>query len=202
MSMWQIPRARRTVAAASLTAALAFTLSACGDDGGGTETRLPSSTRHTADQGGENRARQPEQPEQPDDSTVIATLQGPQGITLDVTSAIRDSSGFVTVNGNLKNSSDDDFTDTSQWTGPELAMKRAAGDSLGGATLVDKTEKKRYYTLRDTENRPLATTGLGIVAGNSDQKVFMQFPAPPKGTTEVDLQIPTFQSVSLALTDA
>ncbi|MFC6062490.1 hypothetical protein [Streptomyces ochraceiscleroticus] len=200
MSMWQITPARRTVAAASLAAALALTLSACGDDPAKTETQIPSSSQqHTSDQGGGERARQPEQPA---DDTVIATLQGPQGITLDVTSATRDSSGFVTVNGNLKNSSDEDFTDTAQWTGPELAMKRAAGDSLGGATLVDKAEKKRYYTLRDTENRPLATTGLGIVAANSDQKVFMQFPAPPKSTTDVDLQIPTFQAVSLTLTDA
>lgn len=200
MSMWQITPARRTVAAASLAAALALTLSACGDDPAKTETQIPSSSqRHTSDGGGGERARQPEQPA---DDTVIATLQGPQGITLDVTSATRDSSGFVTVNGNLKNSSDEDFTDTAQWTGPELAMKRAAGDSLGGATLVDKAEKKRYYTLRDTENRPLATTGLGIVAANSAQKVFMQFPAPPKSTTDVDLQIPTFQAVSLTLTDA
>ncbi|MFI8994673.1 hypothetical protein [Streptomyces sp. NPDC053542] len=201
MSMWQITPARRTVAAASLAAALALTLSACGEDRPKTETQIPSSSqRHTGDQGsGGERAKQPEQPA---DDTVIATLHGPQGITLDVTSATRDSSGFVTVNGNLKNSSDEDFTDTSQWTGPELAMKRAAGDSLGGATLVDKAEKKRYYTLRDTENRPLATTGLGIVAANSAQKVFMQFPAPPKSTTDVDLQIPTFQAVSLTLTDA
>ncbi|MEV0601295.1 hypothetical protein AB0I82_18615 [Streptomyces sp. NPDC050315] len=200
MSMWQITPARRTVAAASLAAALALTLSACGDDTGKTQSRIPSAgPQHTSDQGGSERAGQPEKPAE---ETVIATLHGPQGITLDVTSATRDSSGFVTVNGNLKNSSDDDFTDTAQWTGPELAMKRAAGDSLGGATLVDKAEKKRYYTLRDTENRPLATTGLGIVAANSAQKVFMQFPAPPKSTTDVDLQIPTFQAVSLTLTDA
>ncbi|MFE5871091.1 hypothetical protein ACFQ6V_20910, partial [Streptomyces roseifaciens] len=124
------------------------------------------------------------------------------GIVLDITSATRSAGGFVTVQGNLKNTVDKKFYDTQQWTGPELDVIRGAGgSSFGGATLVDEKEKKRYYTLRDTENRPLTSMGIAIIEPNSEQKVFMQFPAPPKTTSQVDLQIPSFQSVALTLTD-
>ncbi|WP_069814751.1 hypothetical protein [Streptomyces sp. TP-A0874] len=196
MSMRQISRVRRAAAAATVAAALAFTLSACGGD----EPEAQEKPTSSGQSGTQNDGKQ-DKADQPDDSQVIATLKGQAGIVLDITSATRDSGGFVTVNGILKNNADKDFTDTSQWTGPELAMKQAAGDSLGGATLVDKNEKKRYYTLRDTENRPLASMGLGIVEANSEQRVFMQFPAPPAKTSEVDLQIPTFQSAILKLAD-
>ncbi|POX41670.1 hypothetical protein C3486_08285 [Streptomyces sp. Ru73] len=202
--MWQITRARRTVAAASLAAALAFTLSACGEDGNRSANTVAGQGSESGQ--GDDRARQPkepEQPEKPDDSKVIATLQGADGISLDVTSATRDSGGFVTVNGVIKNSSDTEYFGTDFWTGPELALQKGAGGgSLGGASLIDKAEKKRYYTLRDTEDRPLTTLGLSSIKPRSENRVFMQFPAPPKSTTEVDLQIPTFQSASLTLTDA
>ncbi|MEU6119546.1 hypothetical protein ABZ840_34050 [Streptomyces sp. NPDC047117] len=204
MSIWQITRARRTVAAASLAAALALTLSSCGEDGN--RSANTAAGQGTEGGKGEDRAKEPEQaeqPEQPDDSRVIATLQGADGISLDVTSATRDSGGFVTVNGVIKNSSDSEYFGTDFWTGPELALQKGAGGgSLGGASLIDKAEKKRYYTLRDTEDRPLTTLGLSSIKPRSENRVFMQFPAPPKSTTEVDLQIPTFQSASLALTDA
>ncbi|GAA0487376.1 hypothetical protein [Streptomyces olivaceiscleroticus] len=206
MSMWQITRVRRTVAAASLTAALAFTLSACGDEGDGNRSANTVAGQGTEGGKGGERAKRPEQarqPEQPDDSRVIATLQGADGISLDVTSATRDSGGFVTINGVIKNSSDSEYFGTDFWTGPELALQKGAGGgSLGGASLIDKAEKKRYYTLRDTEDRPLTTLGLSSIKPHSENRVFMQFPAPPKSTTDVDLQIPTFQSASLALTDA
>ncbi|WP_030623184.1 hypothetical protein [Streptomyces sclerotialus] len=207
MSMWQITRARRTVAAASLAAALALTLSACGEDG----NRSAGTVAGQGTEGGQGEERaeqperpeQPEQPEQPDDSRVIATLRGADGISLDVTSVTRDSGGFVTVNGVIKNSSDSEYFGTDFWTGPELALQKGAGGgSLGGASLIDKAEKKRYYTLRDTEDRPLTTLGLSSIKPRSENRVFMQFPAPPKSTTEVDLQIPTFQSASLTLADA
>ncbi|MFI9030589.1 hypothetical protein [Streptomyces sp. NPDC053560] len=204
MSMWQITRARRMVAAASLAAALALTLSSCGEDGN--RSANTAAGQGTEGGKGEDRAKEPEQaeqPEQPDDSRVIATLKGADGISLDVTSATRDSGGFVTVNGVIKNSSDSEYFGTDFWTGPELALQKGAGGgSLGGASLIDKAEKKRYYTLRDTEDRPLTTLGLSSIKPRSENRVFMQFPAPPKSTTEVDLQIPTFQSASLALTDA
>lgn len=192
MNTGPISQRRRTVTAGILAVALASAVSACGNGSSNDDDKGKPVASHGAQEASHS--------EQTDDNKVVATLKGAVGIVLDVTSATRSSGGFVTVNGNLKNTAGEDFYETSPWSGPELAVK-AAGASLGGATLVDEPGKKRYYTLRDTENRPLVTVGISIVRAHSTQKVFMQFPAPPKGTTQVDLQIPTFQSATLKLTD-
>ncbi|WP_240957547.1 hypothetical protein [Streptomyces barkulensis] len=197
MSMWQIHQVRRAAVAVT-AAALTFTLSACG--GGDGEDKVadkPSAEQTTGSQdegtGGSG--------EVADDSKVIVTLKGPEDIVLDINSVVRDAGGFVTVNGVLKNTGGKEFYETSLWTGPELDLKKGAGGgSMGGASLVDKAEKKRYYTLRDTENRPLATMGIPSVKANSELNVFMQFPAPPENTTHVDLQIPTFQPATVEIT--
>ncbi|MCF3105646.1 hypothetical protein IPZ58_29225 [Streptomyces roseoverticillatus] len=192
MALRQISQVRRAATAVSLAAALALTLSACGSDDKKEEKPAAAGQPAKQDSG----------PGRASDTKAIATLKGAQGISLDITSAARSAGGFVTVSGTLRNTADEDFAETSPWSGPEIAVKQAAGNSLGGATLVDGAEKKRYYTLRDTENRPLVSTGLGIIKAKSEQKVFMQFPAPPKSTSAVDIQIPTFQAATLKLTDA
>ncbi|MGK5451129.1 hypothetical protein [Streptomyces radiopugnans] len=198
MSMWQVSQARRTVLAVVTTSVLTFSLISCGGggDGGDKAADKPSTGQTAAPQengtGGKGTVA--------DDSEVVLSIKGQDGIVLDVNSVIRDSGGFVTVNGVLKNTSDKDYSDAILWTGSELDLIRAAGASFAGATMVDKAEKKRYYVLRDTENRPLATMKIGNIKANSEQNVFMQFPAPPESTAEVDLQIPTFQNATLEIT--
>ncbi|WP_455362083.1 hypothetical protein [Streptomyces sp. SYSU K21746] len=194
MSMRQISQVRRTAAAVSAAVALTLTLAACG--GGDDKPEKASESKSSSSKGdGGNKGSAKQEEEK-----VIATLKGQDDITLDVTSAVRDSGGFVTVTGVVKNSGSKDFYDATFWSGPDLAiLKGAGGASLGGATLVDSKEKKRYYILRDTENRPLATTGIPVIKANSKTPVFMQFPAPPEGTTQVTFMLPTFQSVTLTL---
>lgn len=195
MSMWQISQACRAVAAVTAAVALTLTLAGCGGDDD-TNQNSGASSPAKEDSAGKQPSSTSQVPE-----TVIATLKGQKDITLDLTSAVRDSGGFVTVKGVLKNSGDQDFYETSVWSGTELDVKKGAGgSSLAGASLVDKNEKKRYYVLRDTENRPLVTTGLPTIKAKSETPVFMQFPAPPKSTTDVDFQIPTFASTTLELT--
>lgn len=193
-------RLSRVAAAGSMAAALAFTLSACSDDGGGDDK---GKTSASGEQGGDSGdEEQDKDTQQTDNSKVITTLKGAQGIEFDVTSAVRDASGFVTVNGVLKNTSDSEFNNTSAWNGGDLKFQEAdGGGSLGGATLVDKKDNKRYFTLRDTEDAPLTTTGIVDMSPGEKLRVFIQFPAPPEKSNEVDLQIPTFQSASLVLKD-
>ncbi len=129
---------------------------------------------------------------------ALAVLKGEDGFELTLTSVERDAGGFLTVKGSLKNSSDRSRAVPPRIRGDETEVLEH-GNSLGGATLLDSVGKKRYYVLRDTDGRPLTTTGFGILSGGKSVPVFMQFPAPPANTTEVSFQLPTFEPATLKL---
>jgi hypothetical protein len=130
--------------------------------------------------------------------TALAELRGPDGLVLQVTAASRDSGGFVTINGTLKNDSGKTVVVPVALRGDETEIVKH-GTSLGGATLIDAQGKKRYYVLRDTDGRPLTTTDLSTIEGGQTIPVFMQFPSPPTNTTEVTLQLPTFSSALIKI---
>ncbi|MFC8291712.1 hypothetical protein ACFUJ0_09595 [Streptomyces sp. NPDC057242] len=131
-------------------------------------------------------------------TNTLAVLKGQDGFELAITSAVRDAGGFLTLKGALKNTSDKGRAVPDILRGDETEVLKH-GTSLGGATLVDSAGKKRYYVLRDTDGRPLTTTGLGIVSADDSVEVFLQFPAPPTSTTEVSFQLPTFEPATLKL---
>ncbi|MEU9704639.1 hypothetical protein [Streptomyces sp. NPDC047981] len=138
------------------------------------------------------------QPQSEKPSETLAVLKGPNGLELTVGSAERDAGGFLTIKGSLRNTSDASAVVSSQTSGNETEVLKH-GSSLGGATLVDAVGKKRYYVLRDTDGRPLTTTGISLLAADSSTEVFMQFPSPPAGTTEVSFQLPTFEPGTIKL---
>ncbi|MEU5218852.1 hypothetical protein AB0G79_22010 [Streptomyces sp. NPDC020807] len=129
---------------------------------------------------------------------TLAVLKGQDGFELTVNSAVRDAGGFLTIKGSIKNTSSEGRAVPDVMRGDETEVVKH-GASLGGATLVDAVGKKRYYVLRDTEGRPLTTTGLGILSGGDSTDVFLQFPAPPASTTAVSFQLPTFEPATLKL---
>ncbi|WP_349239688.1 hypothetical protein [Streptomyces sp. CC208A] len=148
------------------------------------------------------------QPQQPTTTTAeqlteepaetIALAKGQKGLELAITLAERDEGGFLTIKGVLKNSADSPAVLPAKMRGDETEVVKH-GKSLGGATLVDPVGKKRYYVLRDTDGRPLTTTGLDSLGPGKSTAVFMQFPAPPASTTEVSFQLPTFEPATLKL---
>ncbi|MFD0354196.1 hypothetical protein ACFVHW_10710 [Streptomyces sp. NPDC127110] len=127
---------------------------------------------------------------------VIATLNGQDGMMLEINSAQRDPGGFLTVTGQLKNTGSKSYKDTAAWRGIEL---KGSGESVAGATLVDKVGKKRYYVLRDTESRCLCTAGISSVDPGQSVPFFAQFPMPPTSTTEVEFNLPTFATATVKL---
>lgn len=202
------PLSRTGTAAAALTAvALMFSLTACGlgdsgdgddkgsdpapagsaeqpgqrDDGGNTEQTSDGAT------GGDGETKGP-----------LATITGANGFQLTFQSAERDSGGFLTVSGVLRNGGGKSQFPPLDWSGNETKVSQT-GPSLAGMTLVDKTSKKRYYVLRDTDNNPLTTTGLSTMKPGQSLDFFAQYPAPPAATKSVDVLLPLMPTATIGL---
>ncbi|MFF4573328.1 hypothetical protein [Streptomyces sp. NPDC001410] len=190
MSIRFTAQARRGLVALTVSTGLAFGLAACG---GGGDAKKPETSASASKSGGSKPSAQEGQSDEP-----LAELKGPNGLLLQIMSATRDSGGFVTVNGNLKNDSGSTAVIPSNLSGNETEIIRN-GSSLGGATLVDSKGKKRYYVLRDTDGRPLTTTGLPSLKAGQTLPVFMQFPSPPTTASEVNFQLPGFSTATIQI---
>ncbi|MET4927670.1 hypothetical protein P3L51_35835 [Streptomyces sp. PSRA5] len=193
MNMRHGTKARRAAGCALAAAALTVSLTACGsgDDGAkddGASSSAPSGDK-PKDDGGNT---------VPDTSQTLATINGSNGFQVVIHTAARDDGGFLTVSGTIKNTNSGDTQVPLQWNGQENQVKRT-GRSLAGITLIDKGEKKRYYVLRDTDGFPLTTTGLARMDSNATENFFAQFPAPPDGTSEVDIQVPLMPNATIEI---
>ncbi|WP_439946394.1 hypothetical protein [Streptomyces sp. BBFR109] len=186
MSIRFTAKVRRGMVAFAVAAGLAVGMVGCGG-GGGDDKKPDTQTSASKGKGSEPSAQEGQS------TAPLAELRGPNGLLLQITSAQRDSGGFVTVNGQFKNDGSQSAVIPSELRGDETEILKH-GTSLGGATLVDAQGKKRYYVLRDTDGRPLTTTGLTTIEAGQTIPVFMQFPSPPTNTTDVTLQLPTFSS--------
>ncbi|MFB8180215.1 hypothetical protein ACFC8N_30095 [Streptomyces sp. NPDC055966] len=192
MSIRFTAKARRGMVAWALAAGLAVGVTGCGGSGGD-DAKKPHSSSSASRASGAGPSAQEGQSDQP-----LAEVRGSDGLLLQIISAQRDSGGFVTVNGTMKNDGSQTVVIPSALSGNETEIIKN-GRSLGGATLVDPQGKKRYYVLRDTEGRPLTTTGFSTLKAGDTLAVFMQFPAPPANTSEVEFQLPTFTSASIKI---
>ncbi|MFJ8847353.1 hypothetical protein ACIRFF_31155 [Streptomyces cyaneofuscatus] len=184
------------------TVLAAFVLVGCGDDGGNREqAQGPSSPSASASSPAEDKGEQQEDTaadEGVGQNANLAEVRGQNGLVLVINQVKRDTGGFVTVQGDIKNTGDT-TQNTSNWVGQESALVAKNPNSVAGATLVDKTGKKNYYVLRDTDGRCLCTTAIVPLAAGESAAVFMQFPSPPQETTEVDFTLPTFAAASLKI---
>lgn len=181
------------VAVAAVSVAMAVALTACGGDDGSDKaegkTKEPSASSDA-------RKSEAPGPEAEDEGQVLATIKGKNGVEAIVSSAERESGGFVTVKGRVKNGSKQIWAAVG-WQGLEQEVV-GNGASMAGASLVDKAGKKRYLILRDTDGRCLCTKFDGLQPGG-ETPFFAQFPAPPAETTEVDFQIPTMPTATIKI---
>lgn len=202
MSIRRTAKSRRAVVAGAMAAALALVVTGCGGDDGGSakDPGTSSSARPSGeDTSNDKGAAQDTAAGDPvDQNANLAQVNGREGLTLVVNEVKRDSGGFVTVSAVIKNGGDG-IRSGGQWAGTESTILAQNPNSVAGATLVDKVGKKRYYILRDTDGRCLCTTGLSAIQPGKSVSIFMQFPAPPETTTEVDFTLPTFATASLKI---
>ncbi|MCD7438873.1 hypothetical protein K4B79_11635 [Streptomyces lincolnensis] len=190
MSIRFTTKARKGMVALTVAAGLALGVAGCG---GGGEDKKPEASASASKTGGAGPSTQEGESDAP-----LAEMKGSNGLLLQITSAARDAGGFVTVGGNLKNDGAERITVPAAVRGDETEILRH-GMSLGGATLVDSKDKKRYYVLRDTDGRPLTTTGFSSLKAGESIAVFLQFPSPPSGSSEVTFQLPTFASATIQI---
>ncbi|MEV8091551.1 hypothetical protein [Streptomyces nigra] len=186
-------RSRRALVALALTTGLALGASGCGGGGGDGDDKKPRKSASATKDGAPDPSTQ-----EGESDTPLAEMKGSKGLLLQITSAQRDAGGFVTINGTLKNDGAERVTVPPAVRGDETEILRH-GMSLGGATLVDSKDKKRYYVLRDTDGRPLTTTGFTSLKAGESLAVFIQFPAPPANSSEVTLQLPTFAGAPITI---
>ncbi|MER6477465.1 hypothetical protein [Streptomyces filamentosus] len=178
----------------AFAAAASLTVAGCSGGGADPKAEKPAAATSPSQQGTSLQT----EPVSEEPAETIALAKGQKGLELAITLAERDEGGFLTVKGTLKNSSDSVAVLPAKMRGDETEVVKH-GKSLGGATLVDSAGKKRYYVLRDTDGRPLTTTGLDSLGPGKSTAVFLQFPAPPASTTEVSFQLPTFEPATLKL---
>ena len=199
MSIRRTTGPRRVVAAVSMAAVLTLGVTACGGDTGDKQAKDTGSSS-SAKPSGENKAGNADTSagDNVDSNAKLAEVKGQGGVTLVIHQVKRDSGGFVTVQGEIKNEGNES-RNTGGWAGSELLLVNKNPNSVAGAALVDKVGKKRYYILRDTDGRCLCTTGILPLQPGKSTPVFMQFPAPPESTSEVDFMLPTFGTASLKI---
>ncbi|TXS53203.1 hypothetical protein EAO75_02970 [Streptomyces sp. uw30] len=190
MSIRITTKARRGMVAMTIAAGLALGAAGCGS--GGDDKKPEASPSASKSNGSDPSAQEGQTGE------ILAELKGPNGLLLQITSVARDSGGFITVSGDLKSDGDKTLAIPAQLSGNETEIIRN-GRSFGGATLVDSKGKKRYYVLRDTDGRPLTTTGISSIKSGETIPVFMQFPAPPTDTADVSLQLPMFAPADITI---
>ncbi|MEV6248087.1 hypothetical protein AB0M38_18085 [Streptomyces sp. NPDC051742] len=185
---------RRGAVAVVAVASVALFVAGCGaEEKPASDKPAPTTTAPPKSQASTEGAQTADEPVE-----TLALLKGKDGVELVITAADRDAGGFLTIKGALKNTSSRSLALPGQIRGDETEVMEH-GNSLGGATLIDSVGKKRYYVLRDTDGRPLTTTGIDILPAGGTAAVFMQFPAPPASTTEVSFQLPTFEPATLKL---
>ncbi|GAB2937309.1 hypothetical protein [Streptomyces mayteni] len=185
-------KSRLILIVVALGAALVIAVASCGGGGGddGNEDDGAGSSQETTESGGESgddEATDDAESGEGESEVVLAEVTGEEEITLTITSAERQSGGFLSVEGTIHNGGGDGWR-AAAWAGDEREL--IGNDfSMAGATLTAREEGKRYLILRDTEGRCLCTGfGLQIEPGDT-MSWYAQFPEPDPGTTEVDFQI-------------
>lgn len=185
-------KTRRAMTAVAITTGLVLAAAGCsgGEDGGSD----PEKSSVAGDEGGDDA----QDDAAPDGSTVLAEVKGGDGLTLTFNSATRDDGGFVTVTGKLTYSGGGTWISPG-WSGDEEELAAMNKTSLAGAKLTDRSGKKRYYILRDTEGRCLCTQFPRGIRSGETETWYAQFPAPPEKNNEVDFQIADMPPATLTI---
>jgi len=195
MNIRRTMKGRTVLTAVAITTGLVLTVAGCG--GGGDEDKPDTATSSSAPGKSKDDDKDEESQAPGQDKVLAESKQG--DISLSITSAVRDTGGFVTVSGTVTNNGSRLFV-AADWRGDENELRQNAS-SVAGASLVDQSGKKKYFILRDTEGRCLCTRFVGGVKSGETAEWFAQFPAPPEDTTEVSFQVGSMPPASVEISE-
>ena len=122
--------------------------------------------------------------------TGIATADGEQsGITLVVQELKRTSGGTVSLKFSVSNASSEALD-----YGYNYGEKDRTPDygSIGGVTLIDEANKKKYFVVRDSEGQCVCSRGLKDQKPGETRNLWARFPAPPDDVTRISIVVPHF----------
>jgi hypothetical protein len=124
-------------------------------------------------------------------AVVIATADGEKaGTRVDITELKRSSDNTLTLKFAMVNDATEPLVFNYNYGDPDHSVKDF--NSIGGVTLVDGANKKKYFVVRDTENSCVCSHGLKDIPAKSRGNVWAKFPAPPDDVQKISIVIPHF----------
>lgn len=117
-------------------------------------------------------------------AAAIASGDLPRGEKIDIVELRRTSGDTVTLKFKVHNTSNDELSlgtfGDGDWYNWNLAKVH----------LLDLTNKKKYFVLRDSESQPLTSKGKTKLKPGEQLTLWAKFPAPPSSVTAITVEIP------------
>lgn len=127
----------------------------------------------------------------PTAQVVIASTDGEKaGLRIEVTELKRASGDTLSLKFALINDTDEPFGINSNYLGEGGIHHDYA--SVGAVHLVDAAGKKKYMVVRDSEKVCVCSKDVKAIPARSRANLWAKYPAPPVGTTTVNIVVPHF----------
>jgi hypothetical protein len=125
---------------------------------------------------------------------VIASTEGEKpGVKIDITELKRSSGGTVNLKFVLANNSSAKVDMWGHFLGDGSINSDYKG--VGGIHLVDPVNKKKYFVVRDSEQKCMCSTEVADVQPGTKVNLWAKFPAPPPDVQKITIEIPHFQPI-------
>lgn len=120
----------------------------------------------------------------------LATSEGEtSGLSVEVTEFKRTSGGTVNLKFAMINSGDKEVAIHGDYAEP--SSKNDFG-SIGGVTLVDAANKKKYFVVRDSDGNCVCSTKIQNIKQGTRAVLWAKFPAPPADVKSLSISVPHF----------
>jgi hypothetical protein len=121
----------------------------------------------------------------------LATSDGEKaGTRIEVTELKRTSGGTLSLKFVVVNDSDKTLGFGYDFASPDNHIKDHA--TVGGITLVDPVNKKKYFVVRDAEDKCVCSSGVHDLPKSSRANLWAKFPAPPESVQKISIVVPHF----------